>query len=386
MRILRRLRLRLRSLLCRDRFERELNDELAFHLDELARQETERGRSAEAAASEARRLFGGVAQWQEQCRDMRRVGFVEHRLQDLRFAIRQLARYRGFASAAIVVPALGIAASVAIFGFVDAALIRPMPYTEPSRLVTVFGTRPDLVAARNRGSVSYLDLLDWQTRSRAFGSLAAYDVRAGFLLETATDTEFVPGVRVTSGYVPFNQPVFTLVVRMTPSAPTFVPMVRAAIHETRPGALIGELETFAERANRLPSTSLNRSTAWLTGAFAAIACVLSVVGLYGVVAYSVGQRTREIGLRVALGASHRLVYRLVMGEALRLAGLGTIVGIVGAVMAARLMRRLLFEVSSSDPLILLSSGLVLVLAALLASYFPARRAASIDPITVLRTT
>lgn len=113
-----------------------------------------------------------------------------------------------------MVPALGIAAGVAIFGFVDAALIRPMPYTEPSRLVTVFGTRPDLLSARNRGSVSYLDLLDWQTRSRAFSSLAAYDVRAGFLLETATDTEFVPGVRVTSGF--FRTLGVTPVPRDTP--------------------------------------------------------------------------------------------------------------------------------------------------------------------------
>jgi predicted permease len=870
---------------------------MAFHLDALARQQMARGRSAEAAAIEARRLFGGVARWQEECRDMRSLGALEHRLQDLRFAIRQLAKHRGFASGAIVVPALGIAATIAIFGFVDAALIEPMPYAEPSRLVTVFGSRPDLAAARNRGSVSYLDFLEWQKRSRTLSALAAYDVRAGFLLESAADTEFVPGVRVTSGffrtlgvtpllgrafdaseegsgappsvvisyaawqkrfggnrdvvgrtvtlqspwlgtaephvvigvlpldfhfpmtqqaefwatirrpqpcwanrgcrslesiarladgatvqaasaemtgileqlrredpdhhrsaevaklvflravmlgdvgrvliwllagsllllliasanvtslvlartdsraaeialrhalgasaprlvfqfftealvlaviagalgtllaflgmgflsslltadmvsrmpylqeigitsrviwfavlvtalvgavfaltplsrisisgtlaglrddrrsagrtwrrfgahlviaqlavaivllvgagllsrslyrllhvelgfnaqqlagvfvnlrsmtmaapgaagasteqpgavarriaervgqlpgvqsvgytdllplgvglapsstfwvtgranelqlpedwpvrrisaqylatlearllrgryfseeevalarpvmiinesaarryflgedpigrsisfggpdtpgreivgviadikdgppetpshpsaYIPFNESVFTLAIRLTQAPPTLIPVVRAAIHEVRPTALIGDLETFAQRADRLPSTALHRSTAWLTGAFAAIAFVLSVVGLYGVVAYSVGQRTHEIGVRVALGASRRLVYRLVMTEALWLAAVGTSVGMVCAVMAATLMRRLLFGVSSSDPLILLGSGLVLVLAALLASYFPARRAASIDPITVLRT-
>ncbi len=126
--------------------------------------------------------------------------FIDHRLQDLRFAIRQLMRYRGFASAAIVVPALGIAASVALFGFVDAAMIKPLPYAESSRLVTVFGTRPDLAAGRSRGSVSYLDFLDWRERAGAFSSLAAYDVRAGFTLETPTGAEPVTGLRVTSGF------------------------------------------------------------------------------------------------------------------------------------------------------------------------------------------
>jgi macrolide transport system ATP-binding/permease protein len=85
---------------------------------------------------------------------MRHVNFIEHRIQDLRFAVRQLLKHRGFPCKAIVVLALGIAASVAIFGFVDAALIRPLPYYDPSRLVTVFGTRPDLAQAQTRGAVS----------------------------------------------------------------------------------------------------------------------------------------------------------------------------------------------------------------------------------------
>ena len=131
---------------------------------------------------------------------MRHVNFIEHRLQDLRFATRQLLRYRGFASTAVVVPALGIAASVALFGFVDAAMIKPLPYTTPSRLVTVFGTRLDLAPGQNRGAVSYLDFLDWLERNRAFSSMAAYDVRAGFTVVTATGPEHASGLRVTSGF------------------------------------------------------------------------------------------------------------------------------------------------------------------------------------------
>jgi macrolide transport system ATP-binding/permease protein len=891
--------LRLRSLFRRDQVERDLEDEFRDHLERQVEAGIARGLTHDEARYAAMRAFGGVEGRKEECRDMRRVNFIEHRLQDLRYAIRQLLRYRGFATTAIVVPALGIAASVALFGFVDAAMIKPLPYAEPSRLVTVFGTRPDLAAGQNRGGVSYLDFLDWRERNRAFSSVAAYDVRAGFTLETTMGPEPVPGLRVTSAffrtlgvtpligrefavdeegaaapptvlisyaawqrrfggnpdvlgqtvtlqsfwlgnaephvvigvlppgfhfpmaehaefwatirrtqacwgirgcrsleaiarlangvsvqaasvdmtsvleqlrreypdhhrspeaakliplrdvmlgdvgrmlimllvgsllllviactnvtslvlartdsrareiavrnalgassprlvlqfatealvlattaaalgvllasvgmrflsslltadmisrmpylqdiglnprlvvfavavtavvtcvfaltplarvsvsgtlaglnyesrttaggtwrrlgahlvvaelavavvlligagllgkslyrlihvdvgfnaqqlaevavapgsaritgadptrddnteqpgalarriaervaavpgvqavgyadllplsaglaptstfwvsgraseeqlpedwpvrrissryfttlqarllrgryfteeevasvrpvmiigesaarryfrsedpigqsialggaaspareivgvvadikdgppetpshpsaYVPFDQSAFGLAVRLSQSEQTFVPTVRAAIREIQPDALVGELTTIADRANRLPSTSLHRSTAWLIGAFAAIAFVLSVVGLYGVVAYSVGQRTREIGVRMALGAERRMVYRLVLGEASWLAGLGTALGTICAVMAATLMQSLLFDVPSWDPATLLGTALAVLVSALLASYIPAHRAASVNPIEVLRS-
>jgi ABC-type antimicrobial peptide transport system permease subunit len=141
---------------------------------------------------------------------------------------------------------------------------------------------------------------------------------------------------------------------------------------------------MTERMNRLPSASLHRASAWLVGSFAAMALLLSVVGLYGVVAYSVGQRTREIGVRMALGAQRRSVYQLVVGEAARLVGVGTALGMIGAVAAATLMRRLLFGVQSSDAPTLAAAAGVLIVSALIASYIPARRAASVNPMQVLR--
>ncbi len=188
-----------------------------------------------------------------------------------------------------------------------------------------------------------------------------------------------------SAYVPFDQPAFAMAIRLSPSEHTLPAAIRAAILEIRPDAQVGGLTTMAERVNRLPSTAMHRSTAWLIGSFAAVALVLSVVGLYGVVAYSVGQRTREIGVRIALGAERETVYRLVLGEAAWLACLGAGLGTIAAVLTARTMQSLLFNVSSWDPLTLIGAGSALVVSALLASYVPAHRAASVNPIDVLRT-
>jgi ABC-type antimicrobial peptide transport system permease subunit len=121
------------------------------------------------------------------------------------------------------------------------------------------------------------------------------------------------------------------------------------------------------------------------GGFAGLALLLGVIGLYGVISYSVGQRTREIGVRMALGAQPRSVYELVLGEAAWLIGLGTVTGLVSSVAAATVMRGLLFGVRSWDVPTLLAVAAVLGTAALLASYLPARRAASVNPVEALRT-
>ena len=141
---------------------------------------------------------------------------------------------------------------------------------------------------------------------------------------------------------------------------------------------------MTEKINRSPSAYLHRSAAWLVGAFAAAAFLLSVVGLYGVVAYSVTQRTREIGVRMALGAGRGAVYHLILKEAGRMTALGVATGIVCSLAAATLLRSLLFGVRSWDAPTLLAAAAVLALAALAAGYIPARRAASVNPIEALR--
>jgi ABC-type antimicrobial peptide transport system permease subunit len=142
--------------------------------------------------------------------------------------------------------------------------------------------------------------------------------------------------------------------------------------------------TMSEKINDSPAASLHRSSAWLVGGFAAVAFLLSVVGLYGVVAYSVSQRTREIGIRLALGAQPGSVYRLILKEAGWLTALGIGVGLACSLAAATLMRGLLFGVRSWDVPTLAAVALALGVPAMFASYLPARRAASLDPVEVLR--
>ena len=220
-------------------------------------------------------------------------------------------------------------------------------------------------------------------RSIAFGSAASLAREVvGIVADIKDGPPETPAH--PSAYVPFDQPAFTVIIRAPRSGPALFPPFVAAIREIRPDALVSEVTTMAERMNRLPSTSLHRSSAWLVGLFAAMAFVLSVVGLYGVVAYSVGRRTREIGVRMALGAQRRSVYRLILAEASWLIGLGTALGLLCAVTVATLMRHLLFGVQAWDLATLVTSAFLLIAAALGASYIPARRAASVNPLEALR--
>jgi macrolide transport system ATP-binding/permease protein len=202
------------------------------------------------------------------------------------------------------------------------------------------------------------------------------------LQEGSIETPARPAV-----YSPFAQrpdSSFALVVRLSSADLATLPALAAAIREVRADLSVSSAATMAGRISRLPSAYLGRSSAWLVGTFAAMALLLSVVGLYGVVSYSVGQRTREMGVRIALGAQSHAVYRLVLGEAAWLVGIGTALGLVCAIAAASLMRGLLFGVHSWDAPTLAAVAVVLIASALVASYIPARRAASVNPIDVLR--
>jgi len=157
-----------------------------------------------------------------------------------------------------------------------------------------------------------------------------------------------------------------------------------AIHQVSSQAAVEEASTMTQRINDSYTAYIHRSAAYLVGGFAALALVLGVVGLYGVIAYSVSQRTREIGVRMALGAQRSSVYKLVLSEAGRLIAVGVVLGLAGSIGAAMLMGKLLFGVQAWDAGTLAVVAVVLAAAALTASYFPARRAASVNPTEALR--
>jgi macrolide transport system ATP-binding/permease protein len=189
-------------------------------------------------------------------------------------------------------------------------------------------------------------------------------------------------------YEPFNQrPLsdFYVTVRTAQSAVSILPAMVQAIRHLDRGLIADQEETMSERIDNSPSAYLHRSAAALVAGFASLALLLGTVGLYGVISYSVGQRTREIGVRMALGAQRASVYRLILREACWLAVLGIIAGIFCSFAATRLLRSMLFAVSPRDASTAISVVCVLVASALLASFIPARRAASIDPAKALRT-
>lgn len=188
-------------------------------------------------------------------------------------------------------------------------------------------------------------------------------------------------------YYPFNQSpdtYFSLVVRTSQAEGSLLSSIVAAVHEVDPGIGTMNEMTMARKINDSPSAYLHRSSAWVVGGFAVTALLLGVVGLYGVIAYSVSRRTREIGVRMALGAQRSSVYQLILKEAAWLTSVGIAAGLVCSVGVATLIRGLLFGVSSWDISTLAAVALVLGVSALMATYLPARRAAQVDPSVALR--
>jgi ABC-type antimicrobial peptide transport system permease subunit len=150
---------------------------------------------------------------------------------------------------------------------------------------------------------------------------------------------------------------------------------------------VDELPIFEVRAltDRLgDSWARTRFNAVLLGVFAVLALILAAGGVYGLVAHSVSQRTRELGIRAALGADRAGLLKLVVGEGMALAGLGVGIGLILAVVLGRAVRSFLFEVRPADPVILGLQAVLLLGTAVLASYLPARRAARVDPVRALR--
>jgi predicted permease len=188
-------------------------------------------------------------------------------------------------------------------------------------------------------------------------------------------------------YRPYNQSpdtYFTLIVRTSQDEGSLLPALSGIVREIDPEIVTLRGMTMTGRIEQSPSAYMHRSTAWLTAGFAGLALLLALVGLYGVIAYSVSQRTREIGVRMALGAESRAVRQMILREAVRLSGVGIAGGLLCATLVAGLLRKLLFGVSPWDPATMAAIAVLLGAASLIASLVPARRAASVNPVEALR--
>ncbi len=161
-----------------------------------------------------------------------------------------------------------------------------------------------------------------------------------------------------------------------------MPAVRTALAGMDSTLPLAQIRTMDELLDE--SLVRQRFRTWLVGGFAALALLLSTIGIYALVSYSVSQRTREIGVRLALGAQRSNVLGLVLREGLLVVAFGLLLGLVGALSATRIMRSLLYSTSATDALSFVVTSVTLIVVALLACYVPARRATKVDPMVALR--
>jgi ABC-type antimicrobial peptide transport system permease subunit len=175
----------------------------------------------------------------------------------------------------------------------------------------------------------------------------------------------------------------TFVVRATGAPEALVPSARAAVAAVDPELPLANVRTMADVVSA--AAGQPRFTTLVMSFFAGAAFLLAAIGLYGILGYAVEQRRREIGVRIALGAGKREIFRLIVGDGMRLALVGALLGVPAALGLTRLMGGVLSGVTSTDPLTYAAVVAMLAASAFTASYWPARRATRVDPLVALRT-
>jgi len=194
------------------------------------------------------------------------------------------------------------------------------------------------------------------------------------------DVDGVPHI-----YVPLNQFVgrsLSLTLRTSLTASTLEAQIRGAIQSIDPGLPVFSVTSMDEVVDA--SLASRRFSADLVGGFAGLAVLLASIGIYGLLAYIVGQRSREIGVRMALGARRHDILRMFLRKGVALAGVGIVAGLVASAATASMMASLLYGVRPHDPAVFLIVPLLLLAVAALASYLPARRATKVNPMNALR--
>jgi hypothetical protein len=315
-------------------------------------------------------------------------------IQDLHLASRRLWRARAFTGAAVLTLALGMAGTTVVFALVQGVLLRPLPVNDQNRLIVAWKE------IRSAGSVHY-PFGDTEIEAVAEASQllerAAGVTRNGVRRTVVTE----PGVSSYANaahsryrtlttprqtiYLPaaqFQMTATMLVVRSAASLDLVASLTRDRIGQIDAGVQVMRVAPFTEMTDR--PLARPRFNAFLLSAFGLAALLLSTVGLYAVMAAFVRERDREIAVRLAVGATPTRVRHFVLAATARLDGIGAAIGLAGAVVASRFLRGLLYEVEPLDPPTMVSAAMLLMVAVVVASYLPLRRATRVDTMVMLR--
>jgi putative ABC transport system permease protein len=225
--------------------------------------------------------------------------------------------------------------------------------------------------------------LDWNgsRQHEVIGVVA--DVRGAGGQARGGSLQQEPAAAVYLSTIQFPQRGMTLVVRTAAEPSAIVPAIARAVRDIDSAQPVNQVRRLNDWLDE--STAEPRFTTTLSGAFAVVALLLAAVGVYGVLSYSVSQRTQEIGVRMAIGAERSQIMRLVLRSGMAWALAGIAIGLAGAFALGRGLSALLFEVTARDPITYAAAGAMLALVALLACYIPAARATRVDPMIALRT-
>ena len=252
--------------------------------------------------------------------------------------------------------------------------VRPGP--ESPRVLVINSMMAETVFAGENAIGRRLKLTAFDQNSPWFTVVGV----VGDTRHTALDSVVRPQVYVHHNVEPSLQMVVVMRTRDDPSG--YASVARAAVHELDPNQPAGRIRTMTDVVS--DAVSRQRFTMVLAGLFASLALVLSLVGLFAVVSYSVAERTHELGLRFALGATPQTLLGLVLSDGLKLVGIGVVLGLAGAFVLARFLETQLFGVTAHDPVTFAAVPVLLIGAAIAGCLIPARRATRIDPMTALR--
>ena len=220
----------------------------------------------------------------------------------------------------------------------------------------------------------------WRTVVGVVGDVRQYDL-AGKSPEFIKGAFYMP-YPLSTGLNRQLPTAMTLILRTAANSPQVAGNLRKLVASVNPDLPVGEVRTLETMV--AASASPWRSLMWLFVSFGGAALLLAAIGVYGVVSYSTTQRTYEMGVRMAFGATQSRIFGLVLGQSLRLVLTGLTLGVIASLALTRLISGFLYGVTGTDPLTFLFVGILLTLVALLAGYLPARRAAKVDPLVALR--